>query len=101
MARSLSAPRKALYSVGVFILFLLLVEGGLALLPRLYGPSAAPPEGDFILCLGDSVTAGVGLGVGQSWPERLEKRLSTRRIPVVRHAVPGARIAFAVLRPMP
>ena len=73
-------------------LFLLLVEGLLALLPALHGRPTPPARGDFLLCLGDSVTAGVGLGVGQSWPERLEEHLD---VPVLRHAVPGAKIAFA------
>ena len=76
----------------MFLACLVAVEAVLALLPRLYGPDAAPSQGDFVLCLGDSVTAGVGLGIGQSWPERLEDALD---VPVARHAIPGARIAFA------
>lgn len=94
MAQSLSAPRRALYSGLVFALFLLVFEGVLALVPTLYGEDMEPPDGDFVLCIGDSVTAGVGLGAGQSWPERLEERLSARGVPVLRRAVPGARIPF-------
>jgi lysophospholipase L1-like esterase len=63
-------------------------------------PGLEGSEGS-VLCLGDSVTAGVGLGKGQSWPERLGRSLRRQRVEVARHAAPGARIAWAAEEGVP
>ncbi len=96
--RPIPTWRKLCYSALVLVLLALLAEGALALLPGRAVVSDLPGLTEArgsVLCLGDSVTAGVGLGKGQSWPERLGRSLRKRRIEVARHAAPGARVAWA------
>jgi acyl-CoA thioesterase-1 len=52
---------------------------------RAHVPNLDSP-GRTIVCLGDSITAGVGAGAGESYPERLAARLG---VPVVNAGVPG------------
>ena len=88
--------RKALYALGPLVLLLLGAEALLALAPGRAVVRDQPVErGEYVLCVGDSVTAGTGLGRGQSWPERLQKSLEPHGIPVVREAAPGAGLAWA------
>jgi lysophospholipase L1-like esterase len=55
----------------------------------------APPRvpGEFrVLCLGDSATYGVGVGVDDSWPARAQAELqqySRRQLRFINHGVPG------------
>lgn len=51
--------------------------------------------GTTIVCLGDSITAGVGAGGGASYPERLAELLG---VPVLNHGVPGDTAARGLAR---
>jgi acyl-CoA thioesterase I len=51
--------------------------------------------GRTIVCLGDSITAGVGSGPGEAYPELLAARLGT---PVVNAGVPGDTTALGLAR---
>jgi lysophospholipase L1-like esterase len=58
-------------------------------------PGRRHPGGIRILCLGDSITFGLGVGHGRSWPRQLERilrereELAGRPVNVVNGAVPG------------
>jgi acyl-CoA thioesterase-1 len=67
---------------------LLLLAGCGAEVPNLHSP------GTTIVCLGDSITAGVGSG-GAGYPERLEELLG---VPVVNLGVPGDTAAAGLAR---
>lgn len=51
--------------------------------------------GTTIVCFGDSITAGVGAGPGESYPERLAGRLG---VPVINAGVPGDTAAAGLER---
>ena len=64
--------------------------------------SCGPPDvpnldspGTTIVCLGDSITAGVGAGRGEAFPARLEEALG---VPVVAAGVPGDTTAAGLAR---
>lgn len=62
------------------------------------GPPDVPnleSSGTTIVCLGDSITAGVGAGEDSGYPERLARRLG---VPVVNAGVPGDTTADALAR---
>lgn len=61
---------------------------------RAHAPNLDSP-GRTIVCLGDSITAGVGAGAGESYPERLAARLG---VPVVNAGVPGDTAAAGLAR---
>jgi len=62
---------------------------GLPDVPNLDSP------GTTIVCLGDSITAGVGAGPGEAYPARLEEALG---VPVVAAGVPGDTTAAGLAR---
>jgi lysophospholipase L1-like esterase len=100
-----SRARKLLYSAVTTALFLLLLEGVLALLPLAYRtePASLPPSTQIsgtIVCVGDSVTAGVGVPSGQAWPDHLGLSLQRHGISLLREALPGAGIDFARTTPL-
>ena len=72
---AISLPKKIVFSSIVFGFFLLLVEGVLTALPYMMSVSQRGQfseiieGGTIILCLGDSVTAGFGLGGADSDPQ--------------------------------
>ena len=81
MATQLPLPRRIAYTALVFVVFLLLLEGGL----RLVAPATlwlARPSGAGrpIVCLGDSVTAGHGIGRDQAWPAALGRWLEAEGV---------------------
>lgn len=74
------------------LLLLPLLLAGLACRPHV--PNLDSP-GRTIVCLGDSITAGVGAGAGESYPERLAAELG---VPVVNAGVPGDTAAQGLAR---
>jgi hypothetical protein len=85
------------FSALVFAGFLVLLEGALALLPRLLldndtAELAAGAAGT-VVCVGDSVTAGVGIPSGQAWPDHLSLLLARHDIALLRAATPGAQVS--------
>lgn len=102
---SISLPRKLLYTSITTACFLLLLEGALAVLPAWFAARRAVPPvpvdaAGTVLCVGDSVTAGVGVPPGQAWPDHLGTALARHHIAVLREAVPGAGIDFAAAEPL-
>jgi len=103
---SISLQRKVLYTALTTTLFLLLLEVLLAVAPWAWLSARAPvpdlpvTDGSVILCVGDSVTAGVGVPVGQSWSEHLGLSMRRHQVPVLREAVPGAGVDFAAGAPL-
>ncbi len=96
MASAVPISRRILYSGVVFAIFLLLLEGVLALIPLAAvdndGAALAVGAAGTVVCVGDSVTAGVGVPAGQSWPDHLSLQLARSQIALLRSATPGARI---------
>jgi len=96
MAQPIPITRRVLYSAVVFAGFLLLLEGALALLPRLLvdndAAELAAGAAGTVVCVGDSVTAGVGIPQGQAWPDHLSLLLARHDIALLRAATPGAQI---------
>lgn len=84
MRRPFSSPLLALLSV-------LLVAGSAC---RRTPPNLDPP-GKTIVCLGDSITAGVGVGPGEAYPDLLAKELG---VEVVNAGVPGDTAAQGLAR---
>ena len=76
----LPAWKRVAFSAVVFVVFLFIIELSLSLYPKIYlALRAAPPalEGDLgVFCFGDSVTYGTGVQPEESWPSRLQARLS-------------------------
>lgn len=97
MPRPIPITRRILYSAVVFASFLVLLEGALALLPRLLvdndPASLAAETASTVVCVGDSVTAGVGIAQGQAWPDHLSLLLARHDITLLRAATPGAQIS--------
>lgn len=78
--------KRLVFAVMTTIAFLGFVELALELIPTIYlaihtPPPAAPGDLD-IFCFGDSVTFGTGVGPEESWPYRLQTRLSDAAYPV-------------------
>ncbi|MFT5682571.1 MAG: hypothetical protein ACI8RZ_003493 [Myxococcota bacterium] len=96
MASTLPISRRILYSGVVFVCFLLMLEGALALIPVLavdnHSAELAEGAAGTVVCVGDSVTAGVGVPAGQSWPDHLSLNLARHNIAVIRSATPGAQV---------
>ena len=96
MAQPIPIARRMLYSAVVFAGFLVILEGALALLPRLLvdndAAELATGSAGAVVCVGDSVTAGVGIPQGQAWPDHLELLLARHDIALLRAATPGAQI---------
>ncbi len=103
MSTSIPLRRRLLYTGVVFGLFLLLLEGALALYPKL-AVHLRNDEGQpgsarvLITAFGDSVTYGYGVQEGEGWPEQLGGRLSGYDPPVAiaKMARPGAGLATVV-----
>ena len=101
MSAPIPTHRKILYSAVMLVVAVLLLEGGLALVPALMvrrDAAADAGEGDVVVCVGDSVTAGVGIAPGQSWPDHLSLQLLRRGTPLLREATPGAGVVEATQR---
>lgn len=99
MSQPLPLSRRALFSALTLVATLLVVEGALSLIPRIYQWSragqavASVGSSRVILCVGDSVTAGQGLERAQSYPSQLSERLVERgeaAVSVVTMARPAA-----------
>ena len=90
MAQPIPIARRMLYSAVVFAGFLVILEGALALLPRLLvdndAAELATGSAGAVVCVGDSVTAGVGIPQGQAWPDHLELLLARHDIALLRAA---------------
>ena len=97
MKSKLSLPKKMLFTGISFVLFLLILEGVLTLIPVLLGfqqrgnYDTILEGGTTIVCLGDSVTYGYGLKNDESWPAQLQQALKNKgtAIQVVNRAVSG------------
>lgn len=103
MGTSIPLARRLLYTGVVFALFLLLLEGVLALYPRLAvraRSGAGTAEGALVLIttFGDSVTYGYGVQRGEDWPRQLQARLEGMEPPaaIATMARPGAGLATVV-----
>lgn len=100
MARpALSLAKKILFSLGVFVVFLGVLEGALATLPRLWVVGRTPVLDSaqagqtLVLCAGDSVTFGQGLRMEVSYPGQLGARVAAaglRNVKVFRYAEPAS-----------
>ena len=81
----------------VFLGFLVLLEGALTVLPKLFVGSRLPEgrEGDVALyCMGDSVTFGTGVEAEESWPAQLHSLIQEGgdAAAVYNFAMPAARL---------
>lgn len=102
---SIPLSRKLLYTTVTTAFFLLLLEGALAMLPAAFTARRAPADAPLsptgtVLCVGDSVTAGVGVPAGQAWPDHLGRSLLRHDIALQREALPGAGVDFAAGAPL-
>lgn len=98
--------KKIFFSVITFFLFVLLLEGILALIPLVLGFQQRGAYdhilkgGTAIITLGDSVTYGYGLKPTESWPSQLERKLQSKgaHVSVINRAVSGMDSTEAVQR---
>lgn len=88
LAVSLRTLRGSWRSVGLASMCLLVLAACGTEVPNLDSP------GTTIVCLGDSITAGVGSG-GAGYPQHLEELLG---VPVIDHGVPGDTAAAGLAR---
>jgi lysophospholipase L1-like esterase len=100
MASPLPLSRRILYSGVMFVAFLALVEVVLAAIPLLAVKNStaglAAGAAGTVVCVGDSVTAGVGVPAGQAWPDHLSLNLARHGVSVLRAATPGAQVRDGV-----
>ena len=77
--------RRLLYSFLIFALFMVGLEGSLAALGLWAGRSSETinTDGFHIVCIGDSVTAGFGVGPEAAWPTLLQHHLQGANVTVV------------------
>ena len=85
---------------------MLALEGGLGLWVSMARhrfqqvPAVAMADESVVFCVGDSVTAGVGVVDGQAWTDHLGLSLRRDGIPLVRVAHPGAGVEYALSEPL-
>ncbi|MDG1478638.1 MAG: GDSL-type esterase/lipase family protein [Myxococcota bacterium] len=96
MASSLPLSRRIIYSGVMFVAFLALAEVVLTIIPTLAVSNStaglAEETAGTVVCVGDSVTAGVGVPAGQAWPDHLSLNLARHDVSVLRAATPGAQV---------
>lgn len=84
-------------AIGGLTLALLAVELGLSVVPDIVRdatlPDASGRHGQTVICIGDSVTYGLGVAEEDSWPAQLGARLAAqgRDVPVLNYGLPGTR----------
>jgi lysophospholipase L1-like esterase len=92
--------KRVLFAGILTVLFLFLAEGALRVGPRVWLRITRGPErvGETTLvCIGDSVTHGDGVGVADSYPSQLRALLDARGakdVGLLTHAEPGAEFAY-------
>ena len=98
--------RKVMYTTATTLVFLGFLEVGLALWAQAHLTERPPmvrlPVGasGVVFCVGDSVTAGVGVPPGQAWPDHLGLSLLRDGVTLQREALPGAGLEFARGQPL-
>lgn len=103
---SIPVYRKVLYTTATTLVFFACLEAGLALWAWSQREESAPAvrlpvsASGVVLCVGDSVTAGVGVPPGQAWPDHLRLSLTRDGVVLQREALPGAGLEFAKGAPL-